>query len=94
LINRTKAPLLIADRNPSTILAFSRRLAPHVRLQITQQPSALTVADGFNPVFLLNPSDRLRRVFQERGYRIKLVYRDRHAPRGEDKRLWRVRSPK
>ena len=91
LINRTKAPLVIADRNPSELLAFSRRLAPHVRLQITQQPSTLTVADGFSPVFLLNPSDKLRRAFQLRGYQLKLVYRDRYAPRGEDQRLWRVK---
>jgi uncharacterized membrane protein len=91
LINRTKAPLVIADRNPSELLAFSRRLAPHVRLQITQQPSTLTVADGFSPVFLLNPSDKLRRAFQSRGYQLKLVYRDRYAPRGEDQRLWRVK---
>lgn len=91
LINRTKAPLVIADRDPSALLAFSRQLAPHVRLQITQQPSTLTVADGFSPVFLLNPSDKLRRALQSRGYQLKLVYRDRHAPKGEDQRLWQVK---
>lgn len=93
LINQTKAPLVIADRNPSALLAFTRRLKPHVRLQITQQPSTLTVATGFSPVFLLNPSDKLRQVLQERGYRIKLAYRDRYAPDGEERRLWRLRSP-
>jgi uncharacterized membrane protein len=93
MINREAKPLVIADRHPSAILAFNRRLDSHVRLQLVGDRDRFQVARGYKPVFLLNPSEKLRTVLERQGYRLKVVYRDPHAPDAEADRLWRIQRP-
>lgn len=93
MINREAKPLVIADRHPSAILAFSRRLDAHVRLQLVGDRNRFEVARGYKPVFLLNPSEKLRDSLESRGYRLKVAYRDPHAPEADADRLWRVQRP-
>lgn len=93
MINREAKPLVIADRHPSAILAFNRRLDAHVRLQLVGDRDRFQVARGYKPVFLLNPSEKLRTILEGQGYRLKVAYRDPHAPEAEADRLWRVQRP-
>lgn len=93
MINREAKPLVIADRHVSAILAFSRHLDAHVRLQLVGDRRKFEVAKGYKPVFLLNPSEKLRDILQSQGYRLTVAYRDPHAPGVEGDRLWRVQRP-
>lgn len=93
MINREAKPLVIADRHPSAILALNRHLDSHVRLQLVGNRRNFKVAKGYKPVFLLNPSEKLRNALESQGYRLKVVYRDPHALDAEGDRLLRVQRP-
>lgn len=89
LINQAENPLVISDGPVTDTLAFSAWLEPDVKLQlITEQPRKLRIAPGYDPVYLLNPSDQLQKVLTRRGYELSVVYEDRADPTEVENRLW------
>jgi uncharacterized membrane protein len=66
IVNQTEAPLVISDSDPMEVLAFSRWLDPKVKLQLVTTPKTVRVAKGFDAVFLLNPSKRLRTALNQK----------------------------
>lgn len=96
LINHAAQPLVISDRHPIDVLGLSHRLHPNVRFQLIENPKQLTVAHGFAPIFLLNPSQRLRNKLIRQNYHLTLLYDDPTADGEGDNggdnryRLWRI----
>jgi uncharacterized membrane protein len=91
-INKANNPLIISDYKASDTIAFSYWLKPEVKFQLVVDPKALKIAPGYNPVFLLNPSDQLRKVLTKQEYSLKLLYRDKTDPEEIVDRLWRVKQ--
>lgn len=88
LINQTSKPLVISDDDPAALLAISYWMNPNTHFQLVSRPKQLKVAEGFDRIFLLNPSKRLRSRL-ERKYDIKPVYEDHSTSRAEV-RLWEI----
>jgi len=89
IINQQQNPLVISDGSVSDTLAFSAWLRPDVKLQLIEDFRNLNITEGFDPVYLLNPSPNNRRVLRS-NYRLKLVYEDRTDPEDIEERLWTV----
>jgi uncharacterized membrane protein len=91
MINQTPNPLILSDGPVTDTLAFSYYLRPEVNFQLARTPRRLTVAEGFEPVFLLNPSRRLRNRITNQGYEVTPVYEDRNAGGGNNRHpLWQA----
>ncbi len=88
LINQTENPLVISDGPVTDTLAFSAWLGPEVKLQLLQEPRQLKIAQGYTPIYLLNPSKQLQRIMIRRGYALTVVYEDRSDPTEVEQRLW------
>jgi uncharacterized membrane protein len=76
LINQAEKPLVISDGNEIEVLVLSYNLAPKVKLQLVDNPTQLRIPQGFDSLFLLNPSKKLRRTLNRRGYTSEVLYRD------------------
>jgi hypothetical protein len=88
-VNQAANPLVVSDGLVTDTLAFSLWLKPEVKLQlITAEPKKLKIADGYNPVYLLNPSDSLQKILKRRGYTLNVAYEDRSDPTEFQQRLW------
>lgn len=89
LVNQAANPLVVSDGPVTDTLAFSLWLKPTVKLQlITAEPRKLRIANGYNPVYLLSPSDQLQKILKRRGYELSVVYEDRADPSEVENRLW------
>jgi uncharacterized membrane protein len=92
IVNQTENPLILSDGPVTDTLAFTRYLKPEVRFQLARTPRRLTVAEGYDPVFLLNPSRRLRNRITNQGYELTPVYEDRNAGGGNNVHpLWEAK---
>lgn len=89
IINQEKNPLVISDGSVSDTLAFSAWLRPDVKLQLIEDFANLKIAEGYDPVFLLNPESDNQKILRQ-NYRLKLVYEDRTDPDDIEQRLWSV----
>ena len=90
LVNQADRPLVISDCCPIELLAFSRWLEPDVKLLLLQDPKAVSLPEGFSQLFLINPSQQLQDILVQRHQALKLLYKDRNAPKEEAARLWQV----
>ncbi|NJR40163.1 MAG: hypothetical protein HC781_16740 [Leptolyngbyaceae cyanobacterium CSU_1_4] len=88
LINQASNPLVLSDDDPAALLAISYWVKPNTHFQLVSTPKQLKVAEGFAPIFLLNPSKRLRNRL-ERKYKIRPVYED-HSMSQPAVRLWQI----
>ena len=88
LINQASNPLVISDDDPAALLAISYWVKPNTHFQLVSTPKQLKIAEGFDPIFLLNPSKRLRTRL-ERKNTIKPVYED-HSMSQAEVRLWKI----
>jgi uncharacterized membrane protein len=88
MINQAEGAIVISDDDPASLLAISYLLEPDTRLQLVSTPRQLKIAEGFDRIFLLNPSKRLRNRL-ERKYNAKALYDDRSMSQPEV-RLWEV----
>ncbi len=89
MINQQPNPLVISDGSVSDTLAFSAWLRPDIRLQLIEDFRNLNIAEGFAPIYLLNPEPNNRKILRS-DYRLKLVYEDRTDPDDIEERLWTV----
>ena len=89
MINQQPNPLVISDGSVSDTLAFSAWLRPDIRLQLIEDFRNLNIAEGFDPIYLLNPEPNNRKILRS-DYRLKLVYEDRTDPDDLEERLWTV----
>jgi uncharacterized membrane protein len=93
LINRADRPLVISDEPEIDILSFSYELKPTVKFQLIETPRQLKIPQGFDAVFLLNPSRRLRSALTRQGYPQLLLCQDEDENPGDPQdRLWLVRQ--
>ena len=93
LINRADRPLVISDEPEIDILSFSYELKPTVKFQLVATPRQLKIPQGFDAVFLLNPSRRLRSALTRQGYPQLLLCQDEDENPGDPQdRLWLVRQ--
>lgn len=90
LINQTTNPLVIGSRDPMEILGLSDRLDPDVKLQLVREPQQLKISEGFDSVFLISPSQPLRRSLKQQNYRLKLVYEEPDTDDVDKDRLWKA----
>lgn len=88
IVNRSANPLIISDGPVTDTLAFSAWLRPDVKLQLSQEPKQIKIAKGYDPVYVLNPSDQLLKIMTRRGYDLTVAYEDRTDPTEIEKRLW------
>ncbi len=95
IVNQSQKSLVISAAegiNFGTIFALAHTLNPQVKLILLDSSHLLDMAQitnqttGFRNVFLLNPSEELRRSFSQQNIQIKLVYQDFHLY------LWRSYS--
>ena len=92
LVNQSAKPLVIATSSPTDVLAFSAWLRPDIAMQLPRSPRGFKVADGYDPVYLLNPTDQIKKALTRRGYDLSLVYTDYADPEEIEKRLWLVKK--
>ena len=93
LINRADRPLVISDEPDIDILSFSYELKPTVKFQLVETPRQLKIPQGFDTIFLLNPSRRLRSALTRQGYPQLLLCHDEDENPGDPQdRLWLVRQ--
>ncbi|NJN87717.1 MAG: hypothetical protein HC881_17195 [Leptolyngbyaceae cyanobacterium SL_7_1] len=93
IVNRSENTLLISDsKPPADIIAFSYWLDPDISIQLIENPNRLIVPAGFDSIYLLNPSSRLRNVMKRQNYRTVLMYIDRADSEEPERRLWHVRK--
>ncbi len=93
LINRADRPLVISDEPEIDILSFSYELKPTVKFQLVETPRQLKIPQGFDAIFLLNPSRRLRSALTRQGYPQLLLCQDEDENPGDPQdRLWLVRQ--
>lgn len=90
LINQANIPLVISDSRPADILGLSHQLNPNINFQLVSDPIQLHIASGFNSIFLINPSERMRNTLTQQGYKLTLIYNDSNADKKNQKRFWRV----
>lgn len=89
LVNQAANPLVVSDGLVTDTLAFSLWLKPEVKLQLTtEEPKKLKITDGYNPIYLLNPSDSLQKILKRRKYTLNVIYEDRSDPTEFQQRLW------
>lgn len=89
IVNQAANPLVVSDGPVTDTLAFSAWLKPEVKLQlITEEPRKLKIANGFDSIYLLSPSNQLQKIFRRRGYDLSLAYEDRADPTEAENRLW------
>ena len=94
LVNAAPRPLLVSNSfgiDFGTTFALGRRLNPKAKLLLTQDiietdvKKLPSIATGFDPVFLLNPSDAYRqKLGQQLHKETKLVFKDFHLS------LWKM----
>ncbi|HEY9700292.1 MAG TPA: glycosyltransferase family 39 protein [Trichocoleus sp.] len=89
IINQEKNPLVISDGSVSDTLAFSAWLRPDIKLQLVEDFHSLKIAEGYAPIFLLNPEPDNRKIVRQ-DYQLKLIYEDRTDPEDIEQRLWAV----
>lgn len=95
IVNRSENTLVISDSlPPADILAFSYWLEPDIKIQLTSNPNRLRVPDGFDSIYLLNPTSRLRNSLKRQNYRTVLMYIDRVDSEDPERRLWYVQKPR
>lgn len=92
LINQSANPLVIIMSSPTDTLAFSAWLRPDIAIQLPREPRKFKLADGYDPTYLVNPSDQLKKVLTRRGYDLSLAYTDHADPDEIEERLWRVKK--
>jgi len=90
IINQGDRPLVISDRRPIDLLALSYWLVAPVKFQLVTQPQDLSVAPNFEPIFLLNASNKLKKNLAQQGYSLTLRYTDDNAPKPDEDRLWQI----
>lgn len=91
-INEANKPLIISDGPVADTIAFSYRLQPQVKFQLVTEPKDLTVAPGFNSMFLLNPSEDLRTLMASQQYIVEPVPGTRSKSRRVLYNLWTCRK--
>jgi uncharacterized membrane protein len=93
IINRSNNTLLISDgKPPADMIALSYWLDPDISIQLINHPNRLKVPEGFDSIYLLNPTSRLRNVLKRQNYRTVLMYIDRSDSEEPERRLWQVRK--
>lgn len=90
IVNTAKAPLIMTDRRPIDLLAFSHEVNGNTHFQLVSDLRDVQIADGFEDVFLLNPSEQLRSTLKKQGYKLKSIYEDDNAPKEDEDRLWQI----
>ncbi|MCW5983235.1 MAG: glycosyltransferase family 39 protein [Bryobacteraceae bacterium] len=76
ILNRTPRPLVISDRSFGEIAALSHQVDSHVSFLLVGRTVSLAVPEGYDPVFVYQPSDRLLQAVQDRlATGLRLVYR-------------------
>lgn len=89
IVNQAAKPLVISDGPVTDTLALSAWLQPDVKLQlVAAEPRKLKIAPGYDPIYVLSPSEQLRRILTRRGYQLSVVYEDRGDPSEVEDRLW------
>jgi uncharacterized membrane protein len=88
LINQAEGAIVISDDDPASLLAISYLLKPDTPLQLVSSPKQLKIADGYDRILLLNPSNRLRTRL-ERKYQLKPLHED-YSMSQPEVRLWEV----
>jgi uncharacterized membrane protein len=73
LVNQTIEPLIVSDRPPGEILAFSHHLNPDAQWQLYQNPRNLTGLDEVQSVFLYKSSNRLEKAIATQGFTLKQI---------------------
>ncbi len=90
LIDQTPRPLIISDTSPIDVLTLSYKLNPNIQLQLVNETYRPNVPDGFSNVFLLSPSDSLRKSFKkQRIYKLKLI-KKLGSDLNENPHIWEV----
>jgi uncharacterized membrane protein len=95
IVNQTNHPLIISDNeNPIPIQNLGHLLKPKVRLQLMVKSNIPQITDGYNDVFLYNPSESLRaelgRVYKSE---IKLILETGQSERKDSRdytSFWRL----
>ncbi len=93
MINQSANPLVVITSSPTDTLAFSAWLRPDIAVQLPRNPRKFKLADGYDPTYLLNPSNQIKRVLTRRGYQLSLIYADYADPAEVEERLWLVKPP-
>jgi uncharacterized membrane protein len=66
ILNQSPRPLVISDVPFGVIAPLSRRVHPEVGFLLTRRPTDLEIPAGYEPVYVYQPSDQLRGVFEHR----------------------------
>jgi uncharacterized membrane protein len=91
IINQAANPLLISDGPIVDTLAFATWLRPDVSFQLAREPDQITIADGFDPIYLLTPSDDLRDRVAAQGYTVT-EFRGSLNLRGDPYPFWQAQK--
>lgn len=91
IINQAENPLIISDGPITDTLAFATWLNSDVALQLALDPNDITVAEGFEPIYLLTPTEELREQVEAQGYTLSELYKSPDL-RNDPYPLWEVRS--
>ncbi|MEH2406129.1 glycosyltransferase family 39 protein [Nostoc sp.] len=87
IINQTSHPLLILQKDISTVASLSHALNPDVEFQFENTKQPLIIPDKFTNVFLLESSKFPINKFEEdQKLKVKLIYK------GRKENLWQVKS--
>jgi uncharacterized membrane protein len=88
MINQTSRTLLItndAGNNSINILSLSSLIEPNVRFLLVQGNNIPKISKNYSNIFLLNPSDTLRRSIEKKyQMNINIIYQ------GEYSSLWKL----
>jgi uncharacterized membrane protein len=79
LVNQFPRPLVIADGSLGTVLPLSHRLKADAGMLLLSESHSLTIPQGYESVFIYNPSDRLQSKLKQQGIAIKPVYQFRDS---------------
>lgn len=93
IINSADNPLIVSNGLPPDLLGLSYWLRPDIKLQLVTEPTQLKVAEGYRPIYLLNPTRRMRRTLMQQGYRLLVIYADYTDATEVEYRLWLVKPP-
>jgi len=93
IINRANNPLVVSDGPVVDAVALSYWLDSDVKLQIVDKASELKIAEGFDSVFLLNPTRTLQKILSRQQYQlIKMIGKRELADEDREDRLWLVKK--
>lgn len=95
ILNQSSSPLVWAEpNNAMDLISLSYQLKPDTQIYLSSDPDFSTVAMPNQPIFLFNPSTRLRQTLEQKQIQLDPIYTPKRLIQDEiSLTLWAVEEP-